>query len=58
MKGNVRFDGLERTIELNGGHIDIYKNSVIFHDDEKEECWEYEWKDLYRFTQDMDEDMT
>lgn len=40
-----------RTIELNGAHIDIYKNSVIFHDHEKEECWEYEWKELYRLTE-------
>lgn len=34
--------------ELNGGHVDVYKNSVIFHNDLAETCIEYEWKDLYR----------
>ena len=50
MKGNLKYDGILRAIELNRGHIDIYKNSVMFHDDEAEECWEYDWKDLYELT--------
>jgi hypothetical protein len=43
-------DEIPRTIEFNGGHIDIYKNSVIFHDDVREESWEYDWKELYKLT--------
>ena len=50
MKGNPRFDGLIRTIELNKAHIDIYKDSVIFHDDETDESWEHDWKDLWGMT--------
>lgn len=42
---------LLHTVELNGGHIDVYKNSVVFHDEATEKCWEYEWKDLYRLTE-------
>lgn len=38
------------TVELNGAHIDVYQNSIVFHDDIKDESWEYEWKDLYRLT--------
>ena len=49
------YEGLIKTIEVNGGHIDVYKNSLIFYDDATEKNWEYEWKDLYRITKEDNE---
>ena len=43
-------EDLLQTVELNGARIEVYKNSVVFYDTETEECWEYEWKDLFRLT--------
>ncbi len=54
-KKNMIEKGIIFTVELNRGHIDIYKNSVIFTDHNKDRkidgIWEYEWKDLFRLTE-------
>ena len=39
---------LLKTVELNSAHIDLFENSVIFHDDQREECWEYTYPELFR----------
>jgi hypothetical protein len=39
-------------ILLNGASIGVYKDSLIFQDDEKEEIiGELEWKDIYRLAE-------
>ncbi len=38
--------------ELNGASCEVYKNSVIFHDHEKEEIiGELEWKEIYKLAE-------
>ena len=46
----MKYDGLLHTVELRGAHIDLYKDSAIFHDDETKESWEFMWKEIFRLT--------
>lgn len=38
-------------VELNGAHIEVYPNSVLFFDHQTEDCWEFDWKELFRMTE-------
>lgn len=43
------YKDIPHCILLNGASIEIYKDSLIFNDDEREEIiGELEWKDIYR----------
>jgi len=39
---------LLKTVVLNSAHIDIFENSIIFYDNQKEEMWEYTYPELFR----------
>lgn len=39
------------TVQLNGAKIEVYKHSVIFYDEVKEDMFELDWKELYEIAE-------
>ena len=46
-EGVTKIRNATKQIEINDGYVDIDNKGVVFHDDEKEESWEYTWQELF-----------